>query len=153
MTVRARTIQLEQVDSALTTAGNCLGSLTAPRSGWIRAIRQSLGMTTTQFAHRMGISQPSVLETETRERDGGITLNALRKAAKAMDCELRYVLVPRTSLALARRTQAEAVAKRRLESVAHSMSLEKQPMSKAAIRSALAAQVEELLAKPRDLWA
>ncbi len=152
MTKRANALRLEQVDSVLVTAGKCLNGMKVPSNGWVRAIRQSLGMTSTQLAGRMGISQPSALETEARERDGGITLNALRKAANALGCELHYVLVPKTSLASARHAQAEHVAKQRVSQIAHSMSLEQQPMSNAAIKSAVDAQVEEILEKPRDLW-
>lgn len=153
MPSQLKNLQRSQIDSSLEAARECFGTMSVPKSGWIRAIRQALGMTTAQLARRMEISQPSILDMETREREGGITLKALRNAAAALNCELHYVLLPRTSLEGAMRAQAELVAKRRVEEVAHSMSLEEQAMSKAAMKAATVAKVEELLAKPRNLWA
>ena len=40
---------------------------TAPVHGWVKAIRQALGMTTAQLAQRMGIRQPSVVALEQSE--------------------------------------------------------------------------------------
>jgi DNA-binding XRE family transcriptional regulator len=35
-----------------------------PPRGWVKAIREALGMTTAQLAHRLGIAQPSVVGLE-----------------------------------------------------------------------------------------
>jgi len=45
-----------------------------PPKGWLRAIRDALGMTTAQFAQRrLGVSQPRIIELEQSEVSGGVT--------------------------------------------------------------------------------
>jgi iron-sulfur cluster repair protein YtfE (RIC family) len=39
-----------------------------------------------------------VRKLEKAEADGAITLNTLRRLADGLDCDVRYVFVPRTSL-------------------------------------------------------
>jgi len=70
-----------------------------PRSGWARAIRESLGMSAAAFARRLGMSPVGVRKLESAEALDVITLASLRKLAQALDCELHYALVPRTSYA------------------------------------------------------
>ena len=41
-----------------------------PSRGWIRAIREALGMTTGQLAKRLGVQQPRVIVLERCEADG-----------------------------------------------------------------------------------
>ena len=58
----------------------------APVRGWIKAIREALGMSTAQLAKRLGIKQPSVVELEQSEAKGTIELATLRRMAEALDC-------------------------------------------------------------------
>src|SRR5229473_8273716 len=97
-----------------------------PVRGWIKAIRESLGMTTAQLARRLGIKQPSVVAIEQSETKGSIELATLRRVAEALDCRLVYALVPKTTLELAVRERARAFARRRRAAVEHSMLLENQ---------------------------
>ena len=64
-----------------------------PRSGWIAAIRQALGMSKTQLARRMKIVRQSLNNLESNELKGTITLASLRNAADGLGCDLQYVLV------------------------------------------------------------
>ena len=59
-----------------------------PPKGWLRAIRDALGMTTAQLARRLGVSQPRIIELEQSEISGGVTLNTLQRAAEALGCRL-----------------------------------------------------------------
>ena len=61
-----------------------------PPRGWIKAIRESLGMTTRQFAGRIGVVQSRAVDIEKAEVTGSITLDSLERAARALDCELVY---------------------------------------------------------------
>jgi predicted DNA-binding mobile mystery protein A len=97
-----------------------------PARGWIKAIRESLGMTSAQLAKRLGIKQPSVVALEQSEVRGTIELATLRRAAEALDCRLVYALVPRTTLDQAVREKARVFARRRRAAVEHSMLLENQ---------------------------
>ena len=87
------------------------------RRGFISEIRGALGMSTYQLARRLEISQPAATKLEQRERDGTISLNSLRKAAEALDCNLVYAFVPKRSLLETLRVQALRAARDVLDSV------------------------------------
>ncbi len=100
--------------------------LRTPAAGWIKAIRQAVGMTTAQLGRRMGVSQPRIVEIEQAEADRSLTLKSLERAAEALGCRLVYALVPTEPLETRVRRQAEAVAAEHLAAARHSMSLEGQ---------------------------
>ncbi len=97
-----------------------------PPRGWVRAIRQALGMTTAQLGARIGVSQSRAYEIEKAEAAGRITLESLERAAHALDCQLVYALVPRQPLESTVEQQAIKVARKALKSTSHSMALEDQ---------------------------
>lgn len=129
------------------------GPLTRPPRGWIRAIRDALGMTSAQLATRMGVSQPRVTDIERRESQDALTLSTLRKAAEALDCTLVYALVPNRSLDETVRERARKVADARLWRVHHTMRLEDQAMGSNDLASERERLVDELLRGDiRRLW-
>lgn len=102
--------------------------LARPNQGWIRAIRQALGMTAQQLGQRMGVTQATLSGLEASEISGSIRLATLRKAAEAMQCTLVYALVPNTSLEDIVQEQARKVANEQLKPVEHTMLLENQSL-------------------------
>jgi len=101
-------------------------TLARPPRGWIKAIREAVGMTTAQLARRLGVSQPRVIAIEKAEAKNSITLDSLERAAQALDCRLVYALVPRKSFDAVIKERADRLARQRLESTRHSMGLEAQ---------------------------
>jgi predicted DNA-binding mobile mystery protein A len=101
-------------------------ALQPPRGGWVRAIRDALGMSLADLGHRMGIAAQSVAALEAAERSGGIKLDSLRRAADALDCDLAYVLLPRHSLEETVRRAAVAAVEREARAVQQTMRLEDQ---------------------------
>lgn len=99
---------------------------TAPKLGWIKSIREALGMSAADLGARMGIARQSVLTLEDSETDGKAGLNSLKRAAEAMDCSLVYALIPNSSLENILRKQIEKVVDERMKKVSHSMKLEDQ---------------------------
>lgn len=97
-----------------------------PPRGWIKAIREALGMTTAQLGRRLGVSQPRAVTIEKAESTGSITLDSLERAAQALDCRLVYALVPKKPLDNLVKDRAVLLARERLESTGHSMKLEAQ---------------------------
>src|ERR1700678_4545830 len=87
-----------------------------PSLGWIRAIREALGMTTGQLAKRLGVHQPRVIELERGEASGNITIKSLERAAEALGCRLVFALIPEERLTDTIRKRASAVADRQLAS-------------------------------------
>src|SRR5271165_5064646 len=97
-----------------------------PPKGWLRAVRDALGMTTAQLARRLGVSQPRIVELEQSEVSGSVTLRTLQRAAEALGCRLVYALVPDRPLAEIVRERAEEVAQGHSSAVEHTMRLEHQ---------------------------
>lgn len=102
------------------------GQLAPPRSGWVRAIRQALGMSASDLGLRMGVTEAAVRDLERAEPEGRVTLDRLNRAAEAMNCKLVYALVPKTSLAETVEAQARARISEVLASVERTMELEGQ---------------------------
>ena len=128
-------------------------ALSRPPRGWIKAIREALGMTTTQFGKRLGVSQSTALGFEKSEVSKGITLETLERAARALDCRLVYALVPSKPLELLVEDQARELAKKRLRATSHSMALEDQRVDEADERDHLERLVQKLLNQPGSaLW-
>lgn len=123
-----------------------------PPGGWIKTIRQALGMSTGQLATRLGITQQAVSDLEQREKDGRVTIGTLAKAAHAMGGALVYALVPTSSLDELLECQARAVAQKRVSRIAHSMGLEAQSTSPEEQERQVAEMAADLLARPRGLW-
>jgi predicted DNA-binding mobile mystery protein A len=129
--------------------------VTSPRppKGWLRAVRDALGMTSSQLAKRLGVSQPRIIELERSEVSGSVTLGTLQRAAEALGCHLVYALVPEKPLADTVRERAEKIAARETGAVEHSMRLEDQAVaSKTVRRDLVRRRVEELLRRPARLW-
>lgn len=131
------------------------GSLRAvadrPIRGWIRAIRDSLGMSTRQLAVRMGKSQPAISQLERSELDERVTLATLRRAADALDCDLVYALVPRATLEDKVRSRARALARRDIAAVDQTMRLEGQSLDAKELDRRIDDYAERLLSEGR-LW-
>lgn len=123
----------------------------APPKGWVRAIRDALGMTGVQLARRLKISPQSVDALEKSEANGSIKLDTLRRAAEALDCTLVYALVPNISLEGAVREKARKLALRDLGRVAHTMRLEAQGTDDADLAARIDAYVRDQL-RERDIW-
>ena len=85
------------------------------KRGYIREIRDCLGITSTQLASMLKVSQPAVAGLEKSEIEGTISLNTLRKVAQALDCQLVFSLVPNSSLEQNLASRAKKVATRILK--------------------------------------
>ena len=123
-----------------------------PRGGWLRAIREALGMTQVQLGARAGISRQSVQDFERAEAERRITLESLDKVARAMGCRVVYALVPEGgTIDDLRQRRAEALAEALLKPADHSMKLEAQGVPDSERQRKLMA--EALLAgSSRKLW-
>ena len=63
MKSKHRHIMREQLDSTFAQLSNIKG-LQPPVKGWLRSIREALGMSGKQFGERMGVSQPRVVRNQ-----------------------------------------------------------------------------------------
>jgi len=67
-----------------------------PADGWLGTVRQSLGQSQAKVAGKIGIKRQAYANFEAGEVRFTISLASLRRAARAMDHDLVYYLVPRT---------------------------------------------------------
>lgn len=119
--------------------------LIRPPHGWLRAIRDALGMTTRQLAQRMGKVQSAVVDLEKSEARETVSLAKLREAGTAMDCTLVYALVPNRPIDALLRARAEEMAECQLARASHSMALENQGLDQPALAAERERLIEELL--------
>ena len=127
--------------------------MTVPPRGWIRAIREALGLSTRQLAKQMGSSQSWISVLEKAEINGNTTINSLRQAAEAMDCTFVYAVIPRKSLAENLQRRAAEIADDELRYLNHSMRLENQMMTNEDMQAERKRLIDALLAEsPRKLW-
>jgi predicted DNA-binding mobile mystery protein A len=122
---------------------------TPPAAGWVRAIREALGMSQSDLAARLGVTLQSVQGLEASERAGRVRLDSLRRAADAMGCTVEYVLLPRTSLD--ETVVAQAVAIMNVEAAAGERSMALEAQDATLLPSAARAMVERLVDSKR-LW-
>jgi predicted DNA-binding mobile mystery protein A len=87
-------------------AGLCERVGPRPECGWIRAIRDALGMSTFELGERMGVTPSRVRQMERAEAAGSMELATLERAARALNCRFCYVIVPNEPLELMVRHQA-----------------------------------------------
>jgi predicted DNA-binding mobile mystery protein A len=123
---------------------------TPPPKGWIRAVRDALGMTGVQLAKRLAVRPQTVDALEKSEASGSIQLGTLRRAAAALDCTLVYALVPNSSLEGAVTARARRIALRELKRVAHTMKLEAQETGAAGREERIEDYIRSLAG--RRLW-
>jgi predicted DNA-binding mobile mystery protein A len=145
-------LKLKQVDAKLNDWRGVL-SESVPKGGWLRLIREALGMTTAQVAQRLDVAQQAVAKFERNEAAGKITLESLARVADALGCKLTYAVVSTKPLAEMQRARARVLAEALTRPVAHSMKLEAQGVSRRALQRQRKLLVEELLrGNPRKLW-
>jgi predicted DNA-binding mobile mystery protein A len=124
-----------------------------PPRGWVRAIRDALGMTERQLGERMGVPRQRIRQIEEYEVADGATLRTLRRAAEAMGCTLMYAFVPHGSLEEMVQQEARRIAERRLARVSHTMALENQAAASDEAETQLRSLAEEILRdEPSALW-
>lgn len=145
MRIDQRRVARRAIDRRLSTLDP--STLAPPRAGWVRAVRDGLGMTTRQLGRRLGVSGAAVSGLEASEQAGTIQLDTLRRVADALECDVVYALVPRAgSLESTVTRRAETMARLELARVDTTMQLEDQSVEPSAHDVAF----EELAAHLRD---
>ena len=151
MKVKYRKLAIKQLDETMARF-KPLESVRL-RKGWIRAIRDALGMTGEQLGRRLGVNKQRVSRLEQDEVLGKVTLKTLQNVAKALDCKLVYGFVPMASLEQMVNKNAEALAARRMHRSNQMMRLEKQELSHKEKENALRVIIGDITDNmPKSLW-
>lgn len=142
--------QLEQKMNGFNTARKVI----VPPTGWLKAVRVSLGMSLQQLANKLSMTKQSVREIELREQEESITLKSLRETAKALDMELVYGLVPKDgSLEKLIDRKARDLAAQIVTRTSNTMKLEDQENTKERLRKAVEERTAALKNElPKVLW-
>ena len=151
MQKKQKKIIREQLDDTLSRFSS-IAPLNRPMKGWIRAIRDALGMSMRQLADRLGVSKSRIPRIEQDEITGSLTLKTMNRVADELDCIFVYGFVPRTSLDDTVRKQALIVTQRRMNRLMHTMNLEDQGLSSKNTKKAFNNMVEEIIDSPSMLW-
>ena len=139
-----RQLRSKQLDRALAPLGSA--KVPRPPKGWIRAIREALGLSSAELAERMKANRSLIVQQEKAEADDRITLKSLRAFANALDCDLVYAFVPRAGdLEQLVEARVRAAARTNVLGVEHSMALENQASGN--LEEAIEAETERLTGK------
>lgn len=146
-------LQIELLDQKLEPYQTLAESVT-PDLGWIRFIRQSIGMSMRQLGARLGMTAQSVADLENREFRGSVSLNALREAAEALDMKVVYAIVPKHgTVGDMVRTHARKLAEDAVRRTSISMSLEDQTVSRDELLREVDYLADDLIRKgSRTFW-
>lgn len=142
----------EQVDKKMALLRD-FDSAGTPPQGWIKTIREALGLTAAQVGKRAGLDQSRVSRLESAEKTGDLKLSSLRKIAAGLNMKFVYGFVSGDTLEAMVRAQAKRMALKRLETLDSTMRLEKQGLSQDDKKKALEDMIEKiLLDPPKDFW-
>ena len=148
-----KSLQIQQLNSKMLAFAS-LQKVAPPPTGWIKAIRNAIGMSMLQLGNRLSITKQSVQDMESRERDGSISIKALREAARALDMQLIYGFVPNDgSLEALIDRKAKELATQIVQRTSNSMKLEDQENSKQRIEKAIEERATIIKNEmPKTLW-
>ena len=146
-------LQIDQLDRKLKGFATAQ-TVVIPSTGWLKAVRVSLGMSLQQLADKLAITKQSVAGIELREKEGNITLNSLRETADALDMKLIYGLVPKDgSIDALIERKARELAKQIVLRTSNTMRLEDQENSEERIRKAIEERTTAIKNElPKILW-
>lgn len=145
-------LRIQQLDKQLDSWST--NAPLVPTSGWITVLRKTLGMPLRALGARMGMTAEGAKRLELREAEGAITIQALRKAADALDMRLHYALIPKDgSLEKLIERKAREMAQDIVLSTHQSMKLEGQAVSEERLKAAINEKTAELCRElPKQLW-
>jgi len=152
MKSKQKNLARKQLDETLARLGP-LKTLSLPARGWIRAIREALGMRGEQLARRLQTNNQRVSRIEQDEPLGKLTLSTLHKVAAALDCTLVYGLVPKQTLEQTIQLRATVLANRRVRRSNQMMRLENQELGPEEKSQVLQDLVRDIVDEmPKALW-
>ena len=122
----ARVLQIRALDKKTSDLKSAKNIVSQP-SAWIKTVREAIGMTVSQLAARLGVTQPRITKMESNEDN--LKLSTMKKVAEAMNCEFVYYFKPRTTFQNLVDEQAQKKAAEVLKTVNVNMALENQEIA------------------------
>lgn len=145
-------LALKQLDKQL-NSWKLAKSLFQPKDGWIKVVRKTLGMTSSQLAKRLGVDRSRIVRIEADEAKNVLTMKTLKALAAALDCDFVYAFIPKESLEKMVEQQANKIAALQINNVSHNMMLEKQMLLPKQNKEQIKELKNNLLEKSfKNLW-
>jgi len=143
----------QQYRKKVNTAVKLLGAISMPPEGWVRTMRNALGMSGLQLAHRVSVTKARISRLEHDELQGNVTLKSMRSMAKAMNCRFIYAIVPEQEVESLIKKQATEKAREQVAAASAHMALEAQTLSDEMLTFEVERIAKEIIEKmPSDLW-
>ena len=151
--MRNNKLQFQQLNEKMDQL-NGMQHVIVPPIGWIKAIRNGIGMSMEQLGKKLSITKQGVMDIEKREKEGAITIKSMQEIAKAIDMQFIYGFVPDAgSLDQMIEMRALEIAKTIVQRTSTTMKLEDQVNSKERIEKAIKERAAEIINKtPKILW-
>lgn len=154
MTVK--NIVAEQYKAIVDKASANLAQSSLPKEGWIKTMRNALGMSVINIAKNMGVTRASIYQSERLENSGGITLRQMEQIAGAMKCKFVYAIVPHNQFSSVQDMINDQAKKKAIEVVKKAsvhMALEAQDLSLEQREFEVKRIMNEILKDmPSDFW-
>ncbi len=129
------------------------GDFSMPPNGWLRMVRNALGMSGTQLANRLSITKARISKAEQGELTGSITLKTMQNMAVAMNCRFVYAVVPDNEIEEIIKKRAYQKAREQIKSASTQMALEAQSLNDKQLAYAVDQLASEIIERmPSDLW-
>ena len=145
--MNARVLQIRALDKKTFDLKSAKNIVPQP-SGWIKTVREAIGMTVSQLAARLGVTQPRITKMESNEDN--LKLSTMKKAAEAMNCEFVYYFKPRTTFQNLVDEQAQKKAAEVLKTVNVNMALENQEIAEDEVVKDFASDL--INTKIKQIW-
>ena len=151
--MRNNKLQSQQLNEKLAQL-TVLQQVIVPPIGWIKAIRNGIGMSMEQLGKKLSITKQGVMDIEKREKEGAVTIKSMQELAKALDLKFVYGFVPNAgSLEQMIETRALEIATKIVERTSTTMKLEDQANSKERVEKAIKERASEIINRtPKILW-
>lgn len=148
-----KSLQLQQLNEKIIGL-QAIKNTAIPPSGWIKTIRTALGMSMYQLAYRLGITRQAVLSIEKREKEGALTIKAMKEVAHALDMKFVYGFVPNEkSLDALIEKRATEIATEIVMRTSTSMVLEDQGNTQQRLQKAIKERTASIVNEmPKYLW-
>ena len=145
--MNARVLQIRALDKKTFDLKSAKNIVPQP-SGWIKTVREAIGMTVSQLAARLGVTQPRITKMESNEDN--LKLSTMKKAAEAMNCEFVYYFKPKTTFQNLVDEQAKKKAAEVLKTVNVNMALENQEIAEDEAVKDFASDL--IITKIKQIW-
>ncbi len=151
--MRNNKLQFQQLNEKMLQLSG-MQHVIVPPIGWIKAIRNGIGMSMEQLGKKLSITKQGVMDIEKREKEGAITIKSMQEIAKAIDMQFVYGFVPVAgSLDQMIEMRALELARKIVQRTSTTMKLEDQVNSKERIEKAIKERASEIINNtPKILW-